>query len=672
MNKFQRFFTHTVLGIPADNSQSVINEDIKKTSDPTQKFQKPYHLRRHEPDKVPMNTIFYESEYDLHTIANARQLDGIINRAISVFKEQILKNGFEYVSKNDKAQQHIRRRLREIELFTNIKHTEIMASIADQLVTYGNAYIIKVRKDISNYGKRYKLFNKVVKPIVGIFVAEATTMSIGIDPEEQVRKYKQSIHGIDRYFNIEDVIHYTYNKLPGTLTGVSSINQVLDDVRALRKLEEEIEILGFQYAIPLYLYKVGTDSHPAAPGEVETVSNVVNNAPTYGLMVVPHTHDMKAVTSEGDSVDVMKFVQHFKSRIYAGLGVSPIAMSEVSTSNRNTSEIADIQMQTTTKSYQQIISNKNEQELIDEIIRDGGMDPLDINSELRFGEIDLEAQIKKENHILEKYQGNLISFEEARLESDRELVVDEKNMYLNKVQIPLLEAEAKAKASANPNQASSSSTSKAQKTLKASQNRVSNKNRPTNQHGKSLGRPKIKKDGFEDVAAYSTKIGKLLFTDGGNSSALNRDKYLIRLLPKIKDEITNFTQYTINSYRKYYHNDSIGDDSIIEEIYNFVAVKIKDKVRTMGNIKGDFADTKINYSLEWIEDVIDMRDKIENAIKILTLKSKGFPSISYHSSNCDIHSDLEVHESVINMNNVPPLSYNCECTVEDIEVWAEV
>jgi hypothetical protein len=657
------------MGISKDNNSNKLtitgeNADIQKTKDPTQTFQKPVHLGRVEGQKVPRNVTFYESEYDLFTIANARQLDGIINRAVGVFKEQILKNGFQYVSKDDKAQKYIRKRIREIELFTNIKHKEIMSTVADQLVTYANAYVIKVRKNISKYGKRYKLYNKTLKPIVGLFVAEATTMSIGLDPSSNTKKYKQTIAGNEKYFNVEDVIHLTYNKIPGTLTGLSNINQVLDDVRALRKLEEEIEILGFQYAIPLYLYQVGTDAVPAAPGEVDAAAAVVNNAPTYGMMVVPHTHEVKAVTSSGDSVDVMKFVEHFKKRIFAGLGVSPISMAETNTSNRNTSEIADIQMQTITKSHQQILSNKFEQEFIDELLRDGKFSPLLIESELRFGEIDLEAKVKKEDHILGQYQGNLITWEEARLQGDKEPKANEKDLYLNRVQIPLLQAEAKAAAAANPN--TTTSSSKAKKTATASKNRTTNKNKPTNQHGSST-RPKIKRDNLDELCDYSVSLGKKLFSDSGHKSKLNRDKYVNKIYSRIKDEITKQLRYTINSYKTYYHDDSKFDESMTSEVVNYVNVIVKNKVDNIGKIKGSLSSIKLDYSLESIAEAINITDKIENLAKIIILKNKGYPGILYKSDNCDRHSDWEMNLKTISMEKIPPLGYSCNCEVEEIE-----
>jgi hypothetical protein len=73
-----------------------------------------------------------------------------------------------------------------------------------------------------------------------MFVADATTMEVGLNDKGDVTTYKQRLRGESNEWDERDVIHFTYNKIPGTLTGQSHLIPVLDDVRALRKLEEEI------------------------------------------------------------------------------------------------------------------------------------------------------------------------------------------------------------------------------------------------------------------------------------------------------------------------------------------------------------------------------------------------------------------------------------------------
>lgn len=687
--------TSTSIIKPKHIPKVIGTNDTAKTKDPGILFSSPY-TSYSRVQKSPAGVEFFTSEYDLKTIANAIQLDGILNRATKIYHEQVLKNSFEIVCPVDRIQQHANKRIREIELRTNIKFSETLSNIVNQLVMYANAYVIKVRKKDSKYGNSYKLFNRTVNPIIGLFVADATTMQIGINSQNKITHYRQVINGVEKTYMADDVIHLTYNKYPGTLTGMSNINQVLDDTRALRKLEEEIEILGFQYAIPLYLYKVGSDKHPAAPSEIDTVHSVINHMPTYGIMCVPHTHSVESVSNNNDPVDIMKFVEHFKSRIFSGLGISPVAMGQSDTSNRNTSEVQDLAMQTITKAYQQIVRNKIEMEFLKELVLDSGSSPERIYLQLRFPEIDLEAQIKKDNNILSKYQGNVITRTEARLAMDMEAKLDETDLYINKVQIPLIEAETQiqtegqidvvheqgkitekvAKIGAANRASNSVSTklsgrsksagTKAKKTQKAVTNKVKANNRPSNQHGTSSGRPKIKRDFLDSICSDSNINGISLLQNNGYNSKPNRQTYLDRIFPKLKDGITKYIDYTINELNEYYHNtDVINNKDISDVVYNTISLKIKDKINRLENIKKDNSEYKIKYTLNSISDDILSVDKIDNYIKSFIIKNKGNDSILIDSSDCSIHTDNTISVSKITMDNIPPLRYNCKCKIKD-------
>ena len=98
--------------------------------DPSLRFTKPKYTKFRNYNKTVNNIEFSESEYDLSTIANAVQLDGLLNRSVNIFVEQINKNGYEVVIPDSKLQDHVNNRLREIELFTNIKQNDLMNTIA--------------------------------------------------------------------------------------------------------------------------------------------------------------------------------------------------------------------------------------------------------------------------------------------------------------------------------------------------------------------------------------------------------------------------------------------------------------------------------------------------------------------------------------------------------------
>ncbi len=661
--------------------------DAAKIGDPVIKFARPVYVKR-SGEYIPEGVQFYRPEHDLPTIANAVALDGILNRSVAIYVEQIMKNGFEFVSKSDRIQKHANKRIREIELGTNIKFTEVVSTIAHQLVQYGTAYLIKVRKQ-SKVGKKYKLYNRTVKPVVGLFVVDATTMEIGLNTNQKVSHYRQVLNGQYKVYSVEDVIHFNYNKVPGELTGRSNINQVLDDVRALRKLEEEVEILGFQYAIPLYLYKVGTDSHPAAPGEVDSVGNTINHMPTYGMMCVPHTHTMEAVSQSNANIDIMPFISHFKSRINSGLGVSDVAMGQSDTSNRNTSEIQDLSMQTITKAYQQILKNKLDLELFKELMLDGGVNPMAFDLELRFPEIDQEAQIKKETHVVQKYQGNLITRTEARLEIDMEINVDEEDLHINNVQIPLIEAEvsgqlevqepalqsqeklAKISAAAKPTTTASggrskSSGTKAKAKTKKSTKSTTSKSQPSNQSGKQLSRPKIKRDFMDSLSGYADSIGSIFLDNNAYKSDINRSTYLKSIKSNIKSNVTEYLKYTIKDYSEYYHVDGNLDTiTISNEITDFVMITVEDKIKRLGRLKSTESSNIVRYTLDSIQNDIDCEERIDNYVRAHFLKNMGYTSVLYNSDECMLHSDYNIDIEKITIATVPPLKYGCTCKIKD-------
>jgi len=623
--------------------------DKKDIEDPSLKFAPIRHVAtRRRSHRVKNNVDFFKPEYDLPTVANAVQLDGILRRVVNLFVEQIMKNGFESVSRNEKAQKHVTRRLREIELLTGLSTYEVIEQVARQLVTYANAYIIKVRdRNKSKYGKPYRLYGKDMYPVVGLFVAEATTIDIGVNPNGNIVQYKQTINGTEVIYDERDIIHLSFNKIPGTLTGMSCLLSILDDVRALRKLEEEVEILGFQYSIPLYLYKVGNKDIPPAPGEVDDVSAHINSMPAYGMLVVPGHHDIQVPTNANTSIDIMAFINHFKKRIYAGLGVSPVAMGEVETSNRNTSEVLDASMQTVTKSYQQIIKRRIEMGLFQELLLDGNYVTLDEQMEFNFPEIDLEQQIKFETNVLAKWQNNVIDLDECRNELDYDKKLKQNLTHLHLVEIPKLQAEgaidekiAKAKAS------------------------TANKVAPSNQHGKTTGRPKYVKSTIDTFQSnVITLVDSLCdvqgITDFNIQSLLGTtaDSFKIKAKQQLLDNI--------RTYKRLYNLTDIEVDTTSGENY-FKEVNgiLKDRITYFSKKTNDNLGSKILY--DELNEFIDIqKEKIDALAKILIYKSLGFKTILINCDECEDHSLLNIDSNALNYSQVPPFAYGCKCTIDE-------
>lgn len=673
--------------------------DKKDIEDPTGKFCGPVHIgMENKNNYVQRRNVYYNpSEYDLPMLANAVQLDGILRRAVNIYVEQILKNGFEINSQNDKIQQHVSRRMKEIEYFTGISRYELLSQICTQLVTYGNAYVIKSRANkTSKFGKSYRLYGRENYPIVGLFVADASTMEVGLNDKGDVTTYKQRLRGESSEWDERDVIHLTYNKIPGTLTGQSHLIPVLDDVRALRKLEEEIEILGFQYSIPLYLYKVGTKDVPPAPGEVDEVSRAIANMPSYGMLVIPGHHDVTIPANANNVMDIIKYVEHFKSRIYGGLGVSPVAMGQSDTSNRNTAQVSDVAMQTITKSYQQIVRNKFELDLFREFLLDGGYKSIDDEIEFKFPEIDVETQVKIETHIISKWQNNIITRTEARNEMDYENSIKDTDTFLRLVDIPKIEAQHQgqmniaqlnadttletAKMSADnqvklaklkpapsaggekapgapaalpkPGAGGHSVTTVKHKVVGPPKlaRATSNKVAPANQHGKAT-RPKYVKNSTDSIFDGLTIFNQTDFASNLNISVIN---YL-------KDEL----DYTIDRLNAFYHKEIKDyDTTAADKYFSGLSLILEDKVHRASKYLDD-SQKLDTYGQQTKQFIDEQTNKIHNLAKILMYKGLGIETILITSANCEKHADTTFDISNLDYSKIPPFGYQCKCDIDE-------
>lgn len=614
--------------------------DRKDVEDPTAKFATPRHIGVvYGRGQKRKDVDFFQSEYDLPMLANAVQLDGILRRAVSLYVEHILKNGYEFTSREPKIQKHVTRRIKEIQQLTSISFQEIMTQVSYQLASYANAYIIKHRVPRrSQFGRKYRLFGKTQNPIVGLFVADASTMEIGLDSNNHIIQYIQRIRGEERIFDARDVIHLTYNKIPGTLTGMSSLIPVLDDVRALRKLEEEVEILGFQYAIPLYLYKVGNKDIPPAPGEVDEVSSVVTNMPSYGMLVVPGHHDISVPSNSNDTIDIIKYADHFKQRIYGGLGVNPVMFGESSSSNRNTAEVSDSIMQTTVKAYQNIIKNKIELELIRELMLDGGFNKPDDEMEFHFPEIDIENQIKKETHIISLWQNNLVTRSEARNKLDLDTNLDEKDTFFNLITVKQVEAEGEvAKDVEKSKPAASDKTA-----TKKKSNSTDNKVRPSNQHGKSTGRPKYVKDFYE------------------MSNIFNLNEKLNNCLVSHYEEVTKKLNDSINYYKDKLRIDDIDiNQRSIHDFAHKAELFLRGYLEDYNKNREDTHKSNI-ADRQLINHLIMLDKKIDNFAQVAV---KEEPILINSKSGC--HKEFYLDQDKISYDGVPPINYKCECYVTE-------
>lgn len=292
--------------------------------------------------------MYIAPEYDLYEIHKVCDIESIVRRAFTKKEDLMFKEGYCYTSTNIKFAQYIKTRFNQMAFATGIPHTELLKRISRSLIHTSNAFLVKVRDPKASGGSiRRTADGKIVKPIAGYFPAAPETMRVDINANTgAIQGWQQLLPGgLYKEFKPEDVIHFTRDRREGFLFGIPQLVPVIDDIRALRQLEEDIEIMLHQHIFPTFQYTVGTETAPAGytedgQKEIDIVKSTIDIMPTEGVIITPERHKIESIRSDV-AVDANNYLIHFKKRILAGLGVSSIDMGEAECYDEETETLTE-------------------------------------------------------------------------------------------------------------------------------------------------------------------------------------------------------------------------------------------------------------------------------------------------------------------------------------------
>jgi len=392
---------------------------------------------------------FQKSEYDLGEIAKVGDIEAYARQAFNKHVEQCLKEGYQLKSRNIEATKYVKRRLREMGEAAGRNFESLLRGIVSNVVQYANCFIVKSRDNRASSGSmRTTATGKVLDPVAGYFLLDPTSIEIRRNTHGKILKYKQDIPGVGTApeFNAEDMVHIYYDRKEGFAFGTPYVVPVLDDIRSLRRMEENLEMLMVSHLYPLFHYIVGSEEHPAevyedGSTEVDLIKTEIENMPTEGSIVTPERHEIKVLGAEGKALAAEPYLKHFEMRVLAGLGISEISLGRGGTANRATASTIDKCMQDRCKDFQDVVENFINHEIIKELLMEGGFET-DENEDnrvvLEFNEIDIDNQIKMENHAVFKYEHDITTESETRILIGKDPITDEdrQDMYFEHVTKP--------------------------------------------------------------------------------------------------------------------------------------------------------------------------------------------------------------------------------------------
>lgn len=435
---------------------------------------------------------FTEPEYDLSEIYKAMDTDSYLRLSFDKHEELILKGRWKIVGQNEKTLAYALRRLTEIGWSQNEPFERIIEAGIEDLVESHNVFYALARRET---GKTYtSRFGRRLYPITGIFSPNSSSMRPFIktlkNGTKVIAEWWQVTGGrLIKKFRPYNIVHMAFRKKKGHIFGTPFVIPVLDDILAMRRMEELVEILTHKHAFPFFHYRVGTENEPAREyddghSEVDDIRAEVEGMPFEGGLVTPYRHEIVVLGTKNKAVNAEPYLKYYEARVLSGLNLSGIDIGRGETANRATAQTMSRGLSDRCTRFQNFFATWFNFMVLDELIYEMGEVPTPENRVyLVFPTIDKEEERAQQNHTTALYQANLITETEARVDIGRDPFKDEQRKDLHYERV--------AKELAIISAPDEPYTAEAKKSMTASANQTKQKTQPTNQSGTKSTKPKV-------------------------------------------------------------------------------------------------------------------------------------------------------------------------------------
>lgn len=397
----------------------------------------------------PGFTGWMGGEYDLYETGRIIDTEAFVAQSFQKKHAIMFKEGLHISSNNDRNLKYVKRRLREIQEISNVRFNKLLKEAAYNLVAFHNCYILKIRKLNASSGlqRKWKGRGKKIDPVAGYFIIPSEAMEVKADEFGTIQLYRQNMKGYFIEFDPQDIIHITYNKRTGYTMGCPPLEAVKDDILALRKIEESVESLIYKILFPIIHVKVGTDLFPARTlpdgvSEVAVATDLLKQLDDSGGIATSERVEVDVIGAESQALRIESYLKYFKQRVYTGLGMSGLDFGDIDGGGATAGDFVKASLLGQIQAYQEEIEESISEEMFNELLLESGRyeHAFEIEEDdlvkLTFSEIDIDGQLQKENHTINKANSDLLTTDEARKELGKHPVKpeDEENLHAHKME----------------------------------------------------------------------------------------------------------------------------------------------------------------------------------------------------------------------------------------------
>ena len=663
---------------------------------------------------------FIAPEYNLEEIRCASEADSYIKMSLMKYSYLIYKAGWALKGK-DEAVEYINQRFRMMTFATGKPMDILFQEVADDMVRYSNAFLVKARVEPIPGLKAKPIFNNT-KIVGGYYRVDPASIVIERDKSGNVKRYRQGYGEDERYFKPQDVIHLYMDRDANNAFGTPRILAALEDVQLLRKIEGNIVSLIYRFSRPIFHWKIGIPQQglQATDPEIKEAQREAERMSYESMIITNEKTEIKAIGAEGTALNAEGYLKYFEDRVFTALGVSATQMGRGS--DKSSADSMDEQVHDVVKYIQRVIATFYENFMIGELLLEGGYNPILTEDDIvtyEFEEISLETKIKKENHEMTRYQGNITTLDEARRKMGmKDAPEDEERLYKNLIEkttrIAEIDAtykhqkemqdktikaqkEAAKLASANnsnsqsnePKQTKGGGSTKPKTTKSSGPNKdAANKNQPENQHGKTS--VKIKEsftveEGFKGCTVNNSKKEfKQIFKkyeDLRNDIKGNEDIDMV--MPISKESLTNeiikhiniycmnAITNTVNEIEKIYHYrtypatlpELVDFNEEVEQSIKNLLKEIKTKIKVEKNDVDVVGDT-YEYRVRFITDYIVRKVYWYSFVKTAAICDIDKAYILFNSEKDKENAKSAViNTKAFSYDDIPAYHSFCDCSI---------
>lgn len=403
---------------------------------------------------VPSNSSntsrqFQPPDVDLSSIDSLYNNEAFVRRAIDKHIELMFKAGWDFIGDDTNSVDYIKKRLFLIAEMTKIPTNQLLIEIAEDLVKYQNSIVMKVRKNVE-WPKGIKAVGVNGKnPVVGYFPVNVNYIEVERDSAGNVYGWRVNFPDSSKPLELkpDDVVHFYYKREKNKVFATPYLVAVIEDINALRQVEENVLKLIYRNLYPLLHHVIGIDKegYGGTDDEVKQAKNEIENMDLEAGLVTTERHKIVPIALD-QVIDANNYLRYFEQRVFTGLGVSETVMGRSGSASRATAESQYFDLRETVKAMQRVMETFINEFIIKELLMEGGYDPFTKPQSavsFRFREIDLDMKIKHENHIIYQYITNCITEDEMRAELGRDPISNRTKMFYNLVTIPIAQGTGK-------------------------------------------------------------------------------------------------------------------------------------------------------------------------------------------------------------------------------------